>query len=297
MFAKHLRFAEQFRNRPEHGLDFVPAHKGIQSGGEVGIGGKPAADPQREAHLRVAADRPFGRSQTDVVDLRIRAPHTASGDRDLEFARQVVELWVAREDARGPKREWRGIADFVPVNACDRAAGDVSGDIAAGGQSIQAASPECSQDFGQAFDGYPMQLDVLANRDVGNSARKTAGKARDGSELVRGEQAVRNPDTNHEARHRLPFPAFAPDYAGSVALRVDAPPAEVRAQPFRRDGIESVARETANLLEAFPGILLPLQALDSLRFRFLVSFSHKKEKPIASFLWRWVWNMPMLRNF
>jgi hypothetical protein len=30
-----------------------------------------------------------------------------------------------------------------------------------------------------------------------------------------------------------------------------------------------------------------------LRFCFLVSFSHKKEKPIASFLWRWVWNMPI----
>ena len=84
-------------------------------------------------------------------------------------------------------------------------------------------------------------------------------------------------------RHCLAFTAFAPDHAGSVALRVDAPPAEVRAQPFRRDGVKPVARETANLIEAFPGILLPLQTLDSLRFRFLVSFSHKKKNPSPAF--------------
>src|SRR5260370_29790882 len=103
-----------------------------------------------------------------------------------------------------------------------------------------------------------MQLDVLPNGDVGNSSRKTAGKVRDGSELLRGEQAIGDPDTNHEEGHRLAFAAFAPDHAGSVALRLNTPPAEVRAQPFRWNGVKPGARETANFIESFPGILFPL---------------------------------------
>ena len=62
---------------------------------------RPPPTRTREADLAVAATH--GR-QADVVDLGIRAPDAAAGDRDLELARQVVELGVADRAVRVPRR-------------------------------------------------------------------------------------------------------------------------------------------------------------------------------------------------
>ena len=56
--------------------------------------------------------------------------------------------------------------------------------------------------------------------------------------------------------------------ADTVALRVDAPPAEVRAEPFRGDGSEAVPREADDLRVRRPWVQLPLEPLELLLHLF-----------------------------
>ena len=111
---------------------------------------------------------------------------------------------------------------------------------------------------------------------------------------MRLEQAVGNTDAEHEVGQGLAFAALSADNARAIPLRVNAPPAEIRAQPLGGDRLKSLAREPTDFFEALPGILFPLQPLDSLRFRLLDRICHKriltpKEKPTASnAYWRWV---------
>ena len=76
--------------------------------------------------------RPRESGESNVVDLRIRAPDAAAGDRDLELARQVVEVTVADEQPGGLLDQGRGVANLVCIDACQRAAGDVPRVVPAG---------------------------------------------------------------------------------------------------------------------------------------------------------------------
>src|SRR2546430_17560382 len=86
---QHLRVANDLRDRGEARQRLVPAHEGVEPRGQARIGREPAADAHGEAELarRLVVER----RQPDVVDLRVRAPRPAAGDRDLVLARQVVE--------------------------------------------------------------------------------------------------------------------------------------------------------------------------------------------------------------
>src|SRR5215470_9038217 len=74
--------------------------------------------------------------------------------------------------------------------------------------------------------------------------------------------------------HRLALTARAPDCAHAVALGVDPPPAEVRVEPFGRNGLPSLTRETLDLRVSRPGIELALEPLGSLRLRLLYRLAH-----------------------
>src|SRR5207253_11245150 len=55
--------------------------------------------------------------------------------------------------------------------------------------------------------------------------------------------------------------------------------------------------ESANFVEALPGILFPLQAFDFLRFGFFDWICHKKKNPPpVNVYWRWVDKCRMLKN-
>ena len=82
---------------------------------QVRVGREPAADPHGEADLARHGMAHGG--QPDVVDLGIDAPAAAAGDRDLVLARQVVEVRVAIEQARGLVHERRGVDQLVGVDA------------------------------------------------------------------------------------------------------------------------------------------------------------------------------------
>ena len=80
--------------------------------------------------------------------------------------------------------------------------------------------------------------------------------------------AVGNADAHHEALQGAAFAALAAGYARTVALGVNAPPAEIGADPFGRDGVESIASEAPDFFQALPWIHGALQAFDPLRCRF-----------------------------
>ena len=97
MLAQDFGIAKQFRDAFHHGQNLIPAHERIQPCSEIRFSRKTAGDTQREADLRPSANRALNRSQTDVVNLRIRAPYAATGDGNFELAGQVVEVGIARQ--------------------------------------------------------------------------------------------------------------------------------------------------------------------------------------------------------
>src|SRR5258707_2495614 len=118
-----------------------------------------------------------------------------------------------------------------------------------------------------------MQLHVRPHRDVRNTARVALGEVGDGARLLTAQEAVGNSDAHHKERRRLAFAILAADHADAVALRVDAPRAKIRAEPFRRNRSVTLPRKRADLIEMLPGILLAFQPLHALRFGFL-DFAH-----------------------
>src|SRR6202453_3280088 len=87
MFAQHIRVAEQLGNSTDHGQHLVPTNKCVEACAQVRFRREPTGNSQRKTDFRLSADDARSRSQADIIDLRIRAPHSASSDRDLELAR------------------------------------------------------------------------------------------------------------------------------------------------------------------------------------------------------------------
>src|SRR6266576_1175757 len=75
--------------------------------------------------------------------------------------------------------------------------------------------------------------------------------------------------------YRLALAALAADRADAVALRVDAPPPEVRAEPLRGHRVPAFAREPLDVGIGFPRIQLTLAPLDPLRLRLFHGFAHR----------------------
>ncbi len=81
------------------------------------------------------------------------------------------------------------------------------------------------------------------------------------------------------------FTARAADCTDAVALRVDAPCAEISPEPCGRDGRMSLPRELTDFVQVLPRIFLSLEPLDALCFGFLYLFCHvftpKRKNPHA----------------
>src|SRR3981081_1873549 len=94
------------------------------------------ASGEPAAHAHVESDLPrFGVAsggRPDVVDLRVRAPVAATGDSDLELARQIGVVRVAVQKAVDRERERRRIYYLVRVDAGKRASRNGAGVVPAG---------------------------------------------------------------------------------------------------------------------------------------------------------------------
>ena len=272
VLAQDVAVAEDLRDPLDHRQHLVRPDERVEPRGQVRPGGEAAAHPEREADpARVGVAH---RGERHVVDLGVRAPDAAAGDRDLVLAGQVVELGAAVHHRGGRLDQRRGVEHLVGVEPGERAAGDVAGDVAAGAEGRQPARGQRGEDRGQVLHPDPVELDVLAHREVGHPARVSLGEGRDGLELGRDEEAVGDADAQHEAGHRAALAALAADRAHPVALSVDAPPAEVGAEPLRRDGLHSFPGEPLDLGIGGPRVQRPLEPLRPLRFRLLHRLAH-----------------------
>ena len=90
---------------------------------------------------------------------------------------------------------------------------------------------------------------------------------------------------------RFPVASVPADHAIPIALRVNSPRSKISPEPFRRHGRVSLPRESANLVNAVPGILGSFEPFDPLRFGFLDRLTpylgSKNKKPTNQLIWRW----------
>jgi hypothetical protein len=125
--------------------------------------------------------------ESDVVDFGIGAPHGAAGDGDFEFAREIIELGIAREFLVESQDHGGDVRNFVGVESGEGAPSDVAYDVATSASGAEAHGLKALEDFGKRFEFEPVKLDVLANGDVGDTVATFIGKGSDGAELDRGE--------------------------------------------------------------------------------------------------------------
>src|SRR5260221_14442496 len=185
------------------------------------------------------------------------------------------------------------------VETRQRASRYISRNVAARPGGRQSHPPKLLQNVRQRFDRHPMQLHVLPHGDIRNAASVALSEVGERARLMTAQEAVGNSDANSDDRVRLAFAIVPADHAGAVALRVDAPGTKIRTQPFRWNRSVTLPRKPPDLIEMLPGILLPFQSLDALRFAFL-DFAHlppwnsaqKTKNPRSPELWQ-----RGLRNF
>src|SRR5215471_21484707 len=143
------------------------------------------------------------------------------------------------------------------IQTSQRAAGDVAGYVTAGSHGGQARGEEGFKHLGKILDGDPVQLDILSDGDVGNSTGVFFRQISNRAHLRGIHEAVGEADTDHEVGCSLAFAAATAESTGAIPLRVDAPPAEVGLDPLIGDSCMAMQSELADLIDAFPWILLP----------------------------------------
>jgi len=129
------------------------------------------------------------------------------------------------------------------------------------------------EDFRNGLDSNPVQLNILANRDVGDAVAVPFRKVGKNAKLFGGEEPAGYADADHEERECAPFSAGAANHTQAVTLGIDAPRAEIRGQPFRGDGRVTEASEFADFVEVLPRILGAFKTLDALSLGFF-GFGH-----------------------
>src|SRR4029077_1491305 len=157
VFAEHLRFTKELRDPAYNGDSLLPSHKGVQANAEVRIGGKTASHAQRESDLIPVRALSRDRGESDIIDLRIRAPRTAAGDRNLELARQIVELGIASYLPVDLQSQWRSVAVLGRVKTRHRASRNISRHVAASAGGRQPPAPQRLKHFWQPFNRRPVQ--------------------------------------------------------------------------------------------------------------------------------------------
>ena len=148
-----------------------------------------------EAHAVALAD---GGRHRDVLGLRGRAVVGASGDRDVELARQVRERLVAQKDPLELRRDSRGVDELVGSEAGRRTADDAADVVHPGLQAGQPGGFETRDDARNLLDRQPAELDLLARGDVGHVAATRSRDLGEQAKLTRREDSVGHADPHHE---------------------------------------------------------------------------------------------------
>src|SRR6202158_235015 len=295
VLAEHFGFTKELRHAAYDRDSLLPPHESVQANAEVRISRETPGHAHRESDLIPVQALSRDRSKSDIIDLRIRAPRTATGDGNLKLARQIVELGIAAKLPIQLQRQRRSIAVLMRVKTRQRASRNIPRHVAARVGGRKPHAPKRLKNFRQRFDRHPMELHVLAHRNIRNAAGMALGEVGDGARLLTAQETVGNSDAHHKERRRFAFAILAADHAGAVALRVNAPRTKIRAQPFEWNRSVPLPRKRANLIEMLPGIFLAFQSLDALRFGFL-HFAHRDAPKTKNPRWPELWQRGF-RNF
>src|SRR5487761_1305217 len=125
--AQDCLIAEEFNDAAYHGDRLLLTDKSVQLDREVRLRRQSSAHPHGIADLGAAAHG----GQSNFVDLGIRAPDGAACNGDLELARQIVKLRIARKLTGQFQRQRRSIDDLVRRNAGQRATSHIAHHISA----------------------------------------------------------------------------------------------------------------------------------------------------------------------
>src|SRR5579859_1741238 len=219
------------------------------------FGGKAATDAKGKAVLDIATANAPCSGKGNVIDFRVAAPGAAAGDGHLEFARQIVKLAIAAEGAIHGQGKGRCIEIFVARKASDGAPGHIANNVAASASGSQASLLQLLDDVGNGFDGDPVELKILADGNVGDTAGVVFGKFGEDADLIAVQDTVGDTDADHKEFGGFAFAIGAADDSHAVALGVNAPGTEVGAEPFGWDGGAAIAGECADFIEVIPGEL------------------------------------------
>src|SRR5260370_29069127 len=140
---------------------------------------KATSGTHRIADLAPSIYRAPDSRETYVIDLRVRAPEGAPGDRYFEFARKVVEIGVAAQPCCNFEREWRSVDKFVGIEPGARTSCYIANDIAAGSLRRQPYRSKRLNDLWNIFNGDPMKLNILPCCDIGQVAGVLIGNVCD----------------------------------------------------------------------------------------------------------------------
>src|SRR5207253_4554615 len=153
-----------------------------------------AADADGEALPSLVDDA----DERDAVDLRRVAAVGAGGDRVLVLPRQVAEVGVAVEVASRLLDDRRAIEELIGVEALDGTAGDVADRVAAAAGGGEPRRVEVAEDLRQRAELEPVELDVLARRELAVAVSPPVRGLADRAQVLRCQDAARELDPEHE---------------------------------------------------------------------------------------------------
>ena len=135
--------------------------------------------------------------QADVVEGNRGAILARAADRDLELARQPAELGVDGGPLPHDLAERARVDDLVGRDAGVLVRSDVAQAVAAGLYRMHLDFGEPRQDVGRLFQPDPVELDVLACREMAIAAIVLARDRGKHAQLPRRQQPVGNRDAQH----------------------------------------------------------------------------------------------------
>jgi hypothetical protein len=177
----------------------------------------------------------------DVVDLEDGAVVGGAVERDLELARQVGEFGVERRPLAQDLGVGARIHELVGGDAREVVGGDVADVVAARLDRVHLDARELREDVGHGLELRPVELQVLARREVAVAAVVAAHDARELAQLARGEQPVRHRDPVHRRVALDVEPVLQAQRAefvvGQLAGEVAAGLVAELGNPFLDDGV------------------------------------------------------------
>ena len=153
--------------------------------------------PPTKTRKPVAPLRALHDPEADVVEQDRGAILGGAGDGDLELARQEGELGMDRRPLPQHLGPHARVLDLVGGDAGVGIGGDIADAVAAGLDGVHLDLGQRVEDVGRVLQPGPVELDVLARREVAEAAVPLAGDVGQLAHLPRRQHAVGNGDAQH----------------------------------------------------------------------------------------------------